>query len=253
MENITIIIPVHELIEDLLDKALKSIDIQKDINSKIKVMIVSPKEIDLSLGLFLKKKKYKNLQIEKLINNGRSDFQSQVNYGVENVSTDYFSILEFDDEYSNIYFRNLDKHIKIYPEIDVLLPIIVEVDKNGEIIKLTNEFVWSKSFVDDNNFGYLTNELLQDFSYFFISGSVMKKTSFIESGGLKTDFDVSAVYEFLLRLTYNNYKVYVIPKIGYLHLNDREGSATNYFISKYKEIDSKVEFERARKEHIFKK
>jgi hypothetical protein len=147
----------------------------------------------------------------------------------------------------------LDKHIKTYPEIDVLLPIIVEVDKNGEVIKLTNEFVWSKSFVDDNNFGYLTNELLQDFSYFFISGSVMKKTSFIESGGLKTDFDVSAVYEFLLRLTYNNYKVYVIPKIGYLHLNDREGSATNYFISKYKEIDSKVEFERARKEHIFKK
>jgi hypothetical protein len=253
MENITVIIPVHELIEDLLDKSLKSIDTQKDIKSKINVMIVFPKEIDLAMGLFLKKKKYKNLQIEKLVNNGKSDFQSQVNYCVENVTTEYFSILEFDDEFSNIYFRNVEKYIKTYPEIDSFLPMMVEVDKTGDVIKLTNEFVWSKSFIDDDNFGYLTNSLLQDFSYFFISGSVMKKTSFLDSGGLKTNFDVSAVYEFLLRFTYNNYKVFVIPKIGYLHLNDREGSATKYFINKYKEMDSKEEFERARKEHIFKK
>ena len=253
MENITVIIPVHDFIEEYLDKALKSVDSQNSLKSKIKVMIVIPKDIDLGLGLFLKKKKYKNLQIEKLINNGKSDFQSQVNYGVENVSTEYFSILEFDDEYSNIYFRNAEKYISHFPEIDAFLPLMVEVDRNAEVVKLTNEFVWSKSFIDDDNFGYLTNGLLQDFSYFFISGSVMKKSSFLEAGGLKTNFDVSAVYEFLLRFTYNNYKVFVIPKIGYLHLNDREGSATKYFISKYKELDSKEEFERARKEHIFKK
>jgi hypothetical protein len=253
MENITVIIPVHELIEDMLDKALKSVDSQKNIDSKVKVMIVYPKDIELGLGLFLKKKKYKNLMIEKVLNNGKTDFQSQLNHGVENVSTEYFTILEFDDEYSNIYFRNVKKYSEAYPEVDAFLPMMVEVDKTGEVIKLTNEFVWSKSFIDDDNFGYLTNNLLQDFSYFFISGSVMKKQSFLDSGGLKTNFDVSAVYEFLLRFTYNNYKVYVMPKIGYLHLNDRDGSATKYFIAKYKELDSKEEFERARKEHIFKK
>jgi len=253
MENITVIIPVHELIEDLLDKSLKSVDSQKNINSKLKVMLVYPSSVELSLNLFLKKKKYKNLVIDKLVNNGKSDFQSQVNYGVENIKTDYFSILEFDDEYSNVYFRNVAKYVDHYPEIDCFLPMMVEVDKNGEVVKLTNEFVWSKSFIDDNNFGYLTNEILQDFSYFFVSGSVMKKISFLDSGALKTNFDVSAVYEFLLRFTYNNYKIFVIPKIGYLHLNDREGSATKYFINKYKEGDSKEEFERARKEHIFKK
>lgn len=253
MENITVIIPVHELLDEMLDKALKSIDSQKDLDKKVKVLIVHPKDIELGLGLFLKKKKYKNLSVEKLLNNGKSDFQSQVNFGVQNISTEYFTILEFDDEYSNIYFRNVKKYTNTYPEVDAFLPMMVEVDKNGEVIKLTNEFVWSKSFIDDDNFGYLTNELLQDFSYFFISGSVMKKDAFLESGGLKTNFDVSAVYEFLLRFTYNNYKVFVIPKIGYLHLNDREGSATKYFIAKYKELDSKEEFERARKEHIFKK
>jgi hypothetical protein len=253
MENITVIIPVHELIEDLLDKSLKSVDSQKDLKSKVKVCLVYPKEIDLSIGLFLKKKKYKNLQVEKMINNGRTDFQSQINHAVQSINTEYFSILEFDDEYSNIYFRNLEKYMGAYPEVDAFLPMMVEVDRTGEVVKLTNEFVWSKSFIDDDNFGYLTNDLLRDFSYFFISGSVIRKSSYADAGGLKTNFDVSAVYEFLLRFTYNNYKVYVIPKIGYLHLNDRDGSATKYFINKYKEGDSKEEFERARTEHIFKK
>jgi len=253
MENITVVIPVHELIEDYLDKALKSINIQKDIENKINVLIVHPVDVELGLNLFLKKKRYKNLKIKKLVNNGNSDFQSQVNYAVDNVDTEYFSLLEFDDEYSNIYFRNVSKYMKHYPEVDSFLPLMVEVDRNENLVKLTNEFVWSKSFIDDNEFGYLTNELLKDFSYFFISGGVFKKSSFIEAGRLKTNFDVSAVYEFLLRFTYNNFKVFVIPKIGYLHLNDRDGSATKYFISKYKEKDSKEEFERARTEHIFKK
>lgn len=251
MENITVIIPVHELIEEYLEKALKSVDSQKDLTKKVKVMVVYPKDIDQSLSLFFKKYKFKNLSIEKLTNNGKSDFQSQINYGVENVKTEYFSILEFDDEYSNIYFRNVHKYISHYPEIDSFLPMMIEVDKNGDVMKLTNEFVWSKSFINDDEFGYLTNDLLKDFSYFFISGSVIKKQSFIDCGGLKTNFDVSAVYEFLLRFTYNNFKIFVIPKIGYLHLNEREGSATKYFINKYKEMDSKEEFEKARKEHIF--
>lgn len=253
MNNLTVIIPVHELIEDYLNKALKSINTQKDVEDKVNVFIVHPKDVELGLGLFLKKKRFKNLKIKTLINGGRSDFQSQINYAVDNIDTEYFSILEFDDEYSNIYIRNVSRYIQHHPEIDSFLPLIVEVDKDGNLVKLTNEFVWSKSFVDENEFGYLSNEMLKDFSYFFISGGVFKKESFVESGGLKTNFDVSAVYEFLLRFTYNNYKIFVIPKIGYLHLNDREGSATKFFINKYKEKDSKEEFERARTEHIFKK
>lgn len=253
MENLTVIIPIHELNEDLLANAIKSVNTQQTVKSKINVLLVYPKELELSLNLFIKKNKFKNLIIDKLLNTGKTDFQSQINTAVKNISTEYFSILEFDDEYSNIYFRNIEKYINHYPEIEGFLPLMVEVDKSGDVMKLTNEFVWSKSFVNDNEFGYLTNEMLQDFSYFFISGGVFKKDKFIECGGLKTNFDVSAVYEFLLRFTYTNNRVYVIPKIGYSHLNDREGSATRQFIAKYKEGDSKEEFERARKEHIFSK
>jgi hypothetical protein len=251
MENVTVIIPIHELKEDFLAKAIKSVDTQKDIKTKIKVLLVYPKEIELGLNLFLKKNKFSNIIIIKVLNNSKTDFQSQINLGVENTNTEYFSILEFDDEYSNIYFRNVDKHIKIYPEVNGFIPLLVEVNTDGDVVKLTNEFVWSKSFINDNEFGFITNEMLLDFSYFFISGGVFKKESFISCGGLKSDYDVSAVYEFLLRYTYNNNTLYVIPKIGYSHLNDREGSATNQFLQKYKVGDSKEEFERARKNHIF--
>jgi hypothetical protein len=251
MKNITVIIPIHELLEEYLTKALNSVNNQKEVTDKINTVLVYPKQIDLSLNLFLKKNKFKNLNISRLINEDKTDFQSQINFAVNNVTTDYFTILEFDDEFSDIYFKNVNKYVYSYPEIDAFLPLMVEVNNDGDVLKLTNEFVWSKSFINNEEFGYLTNELLQDFSYFFISGSVIKKDKFLSVGGLKTNFDVSAVYEFLLRFTYNNNTVFVIPKIGYLHLNDREGSATKYFISKYKEMDSKEEFERARKEHIF--
>lgn len=251
MKNTTIIIPVHELHEDYLANSLNSLETQKDLGYKLNVLLVLPSEIELGIDLFLKKNKYKNITVNKVINTDKTDFQSQINFAVDNIKTDYFTLLEFDDEFSKIYFKVLDKYVNHYPEIDAFLPIMVEVDKEGEFVKLTNEFVWSKSFIDDEQFGYLTNSLLNDFSYFFISGSTIKKDKFIECGKLKTNFDVSAVYEFLLRFTYNNNKVYVIPKIGYSHLNDREGSATKYFVSKYRELDSKEEFERARKEHIF--
>lgn len=252
MKNITILIPIHELHEEYLSNALKSVENQKGFEDKKTVMLILPQELELGVNLFLKKNKFKGLNVKTLINKNKTDFQSQINYAVENIDTDYFSILEFDDEYSNIYFKYVDKYIKHYPEVAMFLPLIVEVDKDGEVVKLTNEFVWSKSFINEDEFGYLTNDLLKDFSYFFISGSVIRKDKFIEVGRLKTDFDVSAVYEFLLRMTYNGNQIYVIPKIGYSHLNDREGSATKYFLSKYKEMDSKEEFERARKEHIFK-
>lgn len=251
MKNTTVIIPMHELNEDLLSKSLNSLETQKGLTDKINVLLVFPKDIELGLNIFLKKNKFKNIIINNYLNEGKTDFQSQINLGVKNIDTPYFTLLEFDDEFSSIYFKNLNKYISIYPENDGFLPILVEVDKNGDIVKLTNEFVWSKSFVDDENFGYLTNEMLKEFSYFFMSGGTFKKDKFIEYGGLKTNFDVSSVYEFLLRYTYNNCSIYVIPKIGYLHLNEREGSATNYYLSKYKEKDSKEEFDRARKEHIF--
>ena len=62
------------------------------------------------------------------------------------------------------------------------------------------------------------------------------------------------VYEFLLRLTYNSVNIMTIPRIGYKHMNLREGSIFwNYKNGNEKISDKEVSFwiESAKKEHFF--
>jgi len=72
--------------------------------------------------------------------------------------------------------------------------------------------------------GILTNETLQTYQNFQISGMVIKKDSFINFGLLKPSFKLTFGYEFFLRMTHNSVKFMSIPKIGYKHTNLREGS-----------------------------
>ena len=65
--------------------------------------------------------KPKELDVIILENPGKTDFCSQVNYGVENIDTEWFSILEFDDEYSRHWLKNAEKYVKAYDEIDIFL------------------------------------------------------------------------------------------------------------------------------------
>ena len=71
---------------------------------------------------------------------------------------------------------------------------------------------------------FLTNETLLDYQNFQISGMVIKRSSFIDFGLIKPSFKLTFGYEFLLRMTHNGVKFMSIPKIGYKHLNLREGS-----------------------------
>jgi GT2 family glycosyltransferase len=151
-----------------------------------------------------------------------------VNSAVEEVKTDYFSILEFDDEYSSIWFKNVVKYIKAYPDVDVFLSHVIDVNEKNEFIGTTNEVTWSLGFVQGmtpeesfSNLGFLDLEALKTFPNFQISGAVIKKATFEDIGGIKNNLKLSFVYEFLLRMTYNGYKVMTIPKSGYKHMNMR--------------------------------
>ena len=151
-----------------------------------------------------------------------------VNSAVQEVNTDYFSILEFDDEYSSIWFKNAVKYIKAYPDVDVFLSHVIDVNEKNEFIGTTNEVTWSLGFVQGmtpeesfSNLGFLDLEALKTFPNFQISGAVIKKATFEDIGGIKNNLKLSFVYEFLLRMTYNGYKVMTIPKSGYKHMNMR--------------------------------
>ena len=89
---------------------------------------------------------------------------------------------------------------------------------------------------------------------FQTSGIVLKKETYEDFGGFKPSFKLTFIYEFLLRLTYNSATLMTIPKIGYKHINLREGSIFwGYKNGTHRITDDEVLFwiDSAKKEHFF--
>jgi hypothetical protein len=84
---------------------------------------------------------------------------------------------------------------------------------------------------------------------------VIKKETIEEFGGIKPNFKLTFIYEFLLRLTFNSVRMMTIPKIGYKHVNLREGSIFwNYKSGSEILTENEVKFwiDSAKKEYFFK-
>jgi len=167
--NISVIIPVHEFNEKVgnyLLKALESIDKQE--GEKPNKIIISAYDCVNSVNEFLDKNYHS--EFTNIANQGNTDYQSQINFGIEHITTDYFSVLEFDDEYSVSFFKNSSKYVETYPEIDVFLTMMIEVNEQNQGIKLTNETVWAQQFVGENGeMGYLNLNSLKQYSDFKLS------------------------------------------------------------------------------------
>jgi hypothetical protein len=249
MTQTTVILPIHKMDENLskyFENAVKSIE-----NQKVKpeeLLIVTPK------GLTLDTEVLKNIKHRIIENEGETDFCSQVNLGVENTTTTYFSILESDDEYSKIWFDNSTTYSKAYEDVDVFLPIVLDVDVNGRFLHFTNEPVWAKEFSD--KLGFLDNDSLLNFPNFQLSGAVIKTETFKAVGGLKPNIKLHFIYEFLLRMTYYDKKIMTVPKLGYKKTNMRPDSLFfNYYTEGSEKIDvieARFWFNTARKECYFK-
>lgn len=256
--NTTVIIPLHEYsdkISSLLDKAVESVVKQEKIEKLPQIVVVYAASIEEGVIGFKESllRKYQNtVDILYIKNEGKTDYQSQVNLGVEKVTTDYFSVLEFDDEYGTTFFSTTNKYIKSYPEIDVFLTMLIEVNEKNEGIKLTNETVWSQQFVGENGeMGYLNLNALKQYTDFKVSGAVIKKSEFINVGRYKSNIKLTFMYEFLLRALNNACKIYSIPKIGYKHLATREGSMFDDFQKNMPMDERKFWFDTATKEANF--
>ena len=251
--NITTIIPIHkfdEKIGELLGKALESIKKQEGVDELPKVVIVYTPEIEAELKATIKD--VKDLNILHVINKGGADYQTQVNLAVKSLETDYFSVLEFDDEYSNAFFKNAMKYINSYPEVDVFLTMMIEVNEKGQGIKLTNETVWAQQFVGENGeLGYLNLNALKQYTDFKLSGAIIKKSEFENLGGYKTNIKLTFMYEFLLRALHNTCKIFSIPKIAYKHLAVREGSLFDEYQKNMSMEERKFWFDTAGKESNF--
>lgn len=248
--GITVILPVHELNDEtkpLFKNAILSISEQTVKPDEL--LIVIPKNSDLVPYLksydFGTLKKY----VKVIENDGETDFSSQINFGVSNVTTEWFSILEFDDEFAKIWIKNVVEYKEAYKNVGIFLPIVIDVNSDGDFLSFTNEAVWANSFSDE--LGILDNSALLTYQNFNIDGMVMKKSLYDELGGLKPSIKLTFTYEFLLRMTFKDVRVMVIPKFGYKHVNQRKGSLFATYHQDMNPIEAKWWLTTAKKEYYF--
>lgn len=256
MKQITTIIPLNEYnesIKDMLNTAIESFA-ETNKNNVSDLMFVGPKEVldqvNDMLSTNKESDKFKNIQY---VENEDSWFSTQINAAVKEVKTDYFSILEFDDEFSPIWFDNVVKYIDNGDDISVYLPLTEVFDyqhKEQGPIGYVNEAVWASSFSE--KLGYFDNECLQDYLIFNTTGGVFRTKDFIEVGGLKESMKLSFWYEFLLRAINKKKNVFVIPKVGYFHMVNRNGSLATNYAQNMNDRESEFWIELARKEYLYK-
>jgi glycosyltransferase involved in cell wall biosynthesis len=234
--------------EDFFKRAIESVKNQKDFLEELIIV----HGIEEYLSTFLSSFDFEELNVRLIEWSDSPSFAKQVNHGVEISESNWCSILEFDDEYSNIWFKNATNYMDIYKDVDVFLPIVVDVDDKLVFAGFTNEATFAANV--SSEMGILTNETLQTFQNFQISGMVFSKEKFLEMGGLKSNLKLTFGYELFLRLTYNSVRIMTIPKIGYKHMNLRDESLFwdyKYGFNKMGEDEVKFWISTAKKEYFF--
>ena len=228
MKQVTVIVPLHIYDEINLTDSLNSF-IETFTEDFAVLSFVGPKDVcENAVKLFnkLTNKKYK----VTLIENEDTEFNKQINIAVLKCATPYFSILEFDDAYTEHYQKVMEKYIQLHPETSVILSINQFFNIKGDFIGFCNEIAWDASFIKKNEntreeeLGYITYDELNDFMDFNCTGGLFKTEDFISAGCLKSSMKIASWYEFLLRITNLGKKVFVLPKVIYSHLIGREGS-----------------------------
>ena len=112
-----------------------------------------------------------------------------------------------------------------------------------------NEAPWATSFSEE--IGYIDNESLQQYFDFYLTGGIYNADDWRSQGSLKPSIKLTFWYEFLLRLTKNGKKVFVIPKLGLKHYVDREGSLYDEYRKTITEEESNWWYELAQKEQYY--
>lgn len=254
MSRITIVIPIHEVNDELkalYKNAIGSIPLSDEGKSQYPVIVVGPKKVI---------EEYKDEKLEKVVDieylaNAKSDFQNQIDAAAKACKTDFFSILEVDDSYNSNWFKNVEEHIDALPAVSFFLPLteVFDVSEAGKPVPVgfANEIALTTSFSD--KIGYIGIEELQEYSDFNATGGVFKTSDFLAIGGLKPKLKIVFWYEFLMRAAENHKEAYVIPKLGYKHNLRRKGSLMEIVSTTIDDDEAKFWYDVARHDYFFNK
>lgn len=252
MKNITIILPVYQLEEIDIAMLKNAVATINDFKDGVVISIIAPKKLKEKLeGITFDE----GIEINIIYNaTTNTSFTAQINLGIEKCKTDWFSILEIDDEYKPFWFKNIIEYTNAYKDVDVFLPIVEDVNESGALLGFTNESLWAFGFTEHP--GLLDIDTLLEYQNFQTSGGLFKTETIKTNGYFKDNIKLTFVYEFLLRLLHNGVVIMGVPKIGYRHVNFRENSL--FWLYKHdeklklSEDEAKFWIDAAKKEYYYK-
>ena len=164
-------------------------------------------------------------------------FNESLNYAIDN-KYEFFSIIESEDVLDSNWYKTALKYAAKKTNIDGFMPIMKEIS-NGNFLGFFNEACWVDGYAEVA--GTFDLQLLMRFSCINITGAVFKTESlnkYMKDKALdnlkvmKENFKLSFVYEFFLRLIYEDFKFFTIPRLGYEHRIDTPISIVDAFSSK---------------------
>jgi hypothetical protein len=82
---------------------------------------------------------------------------------------------------------------------------------------------------------------------------VIRKSVYEEFGGFKASIKLTFIYEFLLRMTFKDVRVMIVPKFGYKHVNQRKDSLFSTYKETLDPIEARWWLSTAKKEYYFPK
>lgn len=242
MNKMVVIIPVHVIDEDvkkLLPRAIDTVPSGFDI--RISCAYGLKKGIDELINR-------NNVEILENEEGGNNNFQALVNRAIDGY--EWFSILEFDDMFSPIWKNNVLSYLEHKPNTSVLMCMEDLVDDKMEFVGFGNDAPWASSFSDE--IGYIDNECLKSYFDFYMTGSLFNVDDWKAIGGLKESMKMTFWYEFLLRATNLDKKVFVMPKVGYIHMIGRKNSLADICKETLSDDEGQWWFDTARHEYFYK-
>lgn len=248
--DITVIIPVHTAdydMENKLSRALESVKnaAEQYTHGNITTVVVCPPDVKDVLN-----SKPWDVPFRVIINDtGNTDFCPQINHAVQYIDTEWFSILEWDDTYYPIWFKNVYEYRIGRENVSMFIPINVVVDSTQNQYYFGNEMAWAMEF--SSELGTVDFDCLQTTYNFNVTGAVINTKDFISAGMYKPSIKLAFNYELLLRMTNSAMGVYVVPKEGYLHTFGSEGSLGKMYMDTIPENERGAWFDLAKREYTF--
>lgn len=246
-KDITVIVPVHvwdnEIVKPLLGSALKS------CQSGVSLIIVKGDKVDADIKDEMSDVLSGFSKVSLVEVTGNTGFQHMVNEGVKAVKTDWFSILEFDDEYSPIWFNNFVKYQKYNQQYNFFLylnDLYSQEDGKDKFVGNGNEAAWAASFSDKE--GVIDEAAVTDFFDFYLNGGIFNTEAWNKLGGLKENIKLTFWYEWIMRATHSGENLYVVPKVGYAHVIARKGSLMDEYRSTIDAKESDFWYKAAKRE-----